>query len=134
VDFAPLRRSHADDILEIEYWALEAFPAIITSSYEVFMSAQKMRSPRWIWQRPKWPAFTWDAAVLSNTLSRARRAQGELAGVARLLDSKLDLSAQVEILTLEGLTTCAIEGEKLNPDSVRSSIARRLGLPTAGLP
>jgi Fic family protein len=35
---------------------------------------------------------------------------------------------------LEGLTTSAIEGEKLNPDSLRSSIARRLGLPTAGLP
>ncbi len=98
------------------------------------MAPARVRSQRWIWQYPKWPTFTWDAAVLSTPLSRARRAQGELAGVARLLDSKLDLSAQLEILTLEGLTTSAIEGEKLNPDSLRSSIARRLGLPTTGLP
>jgi len=98
------------------------------------MTPARVRSQRWIWQYPKWPTFAWDAAVLSTTLSRARRVQGELAGVARLLDSKLDLSAQLEILTLEGLTTSAIEGEKLNPDSLRSSIARRLGLPTSGLP
>ena len=98
------------------------------------MGPAKVRSQGWIWQYPKWPTFTWDAAVLSTTLSRARRAQGELAGVARLLDSKLDLSAQLEILTLEGLATSAIEGEKLDQDSLRSSVARRLGLPTAGLP
>jgi Fic family protein len=98
------------------------------------MPSAKAPSQRWIWQNPKWPAFTWDAAVLSTALSRARRAQGELAGVARLLDSKLDLSAQVEILTLEGLSTSAIEGERLNPDALRSSLALRLGLPTAGLP
>ncbi len=108
--------------------------AIITSLNEVFMTLARVRSQRWIWQHPKWPTFFWDAAVLSTTLSRARRAQGELAGVARLLDSKLDLSTQLEILTLEGLTTSAIEGENLNPDSLRSSIARRLGLPTGGLP
>lgn len=98
------------------------------------MTIPRVPSQRWIWQHPRWPAFVWDAAVLSTTLSRARRVQGELAGVARLLDSKLDLSAQLEILTLEGLTTSAIEGEKLNPASLRSFIARRLGLPTGGLP
>lgn len=98
------------------------------------MTIPRARSQRWIWQHSKWPAFAWDSAVLSTTLSKARRGQGELAGVARLLDSKLDLSAQLEILTLEGLTTSAIEGENLNPDSLRSSIARRLGLPTGGLP
>jgi Fic family protein len=98
------------------------------------MTPAKTRPRRWVWQHPNWPKFTWDEAILSPALSRARRAQGELAGVARLLDSKLDLSAQLEVLTLEGLTTSAIEGEKLNPDAVRSSIARRLGLPTGGLP
>jgi Fic family protein len=77
--------------------------------------------------------FSWDTAALSPGLSRVRRAQGELSGVARLLDSKLDLSAQLEILTLEGQMTSAIEGEILNPDALRSSIARRLGLPTGGL-
>jgi Fic family protein len=98
------------------------------------MAPAKLRAPRWIWQRPNWSIFTWDDAALSAPLSRARRAQGELAGVARLLDSKLDVTAQLEVLTLEGLMTSAIEGETLNPNSLRSSIARRLGLPTAGLP
>jgi Fic family protein len=107
---------------------------MITSIYEVIMTPAKLRSPRWIWEDPHWPIFTWNDSALSAPLSRARRAQGELAGVARLLDMKLDLSAQIEILTLEGLMTSAIEGEKLNPDSLRSSLARRLGLPTAGLP
>lgn len=97
------------------------------------MTPTRLRSRHWIWQQPAWPAFTWDAA-LSPALSRSRRAQGELAGIARLLDAKLDLSAQLEVLTLEGLTTSAIEGEKLDPNALRSSLARRLGLPTAGLP
>ena len=98
------------------------------------MSPSGVRSHRWIWQHPRWPAFTWDAGALSSALSRSRRAQGELAGIARLLDPTLDLSAQLEVLTLDGLTTSAIEGEQLDPKALRSSIASRLGLPTAGLP
>jgi Fic family protein len=89
---------------------------------------------RWIWQRPSWPHFTWDAAALAVSLARVRRAQGELAGVARLLDTKADLAAQLEVLTLEGMKTSAIEGETPDPGALRSSLARQLGLPTAGLP
>jgi Fic family protein len=51
-----------------------------------------------------------------------------------MLDDESNLATQLEVLTREGLTTSAIEGEKLDPHSVRSSIARRLGLPTAGMP
>lgn len=89
---------------------------------------------RWIWQQPRWPQFTWNQAALAAPLSRARRAQGELLGMARLLDPQQDAAAQLEVLTLEGLTTSAIEGEQLDPKAVRSSLARRLGLPTAGAP
>jgi Fic family protein len=88
----------------------------------------------WIWQHPRWPEFSWDQAALSAPLSRVRRVQGELLGVARLLDPKQDLVTQLEVLTLEGVKTSAIEGEELDQKAVRSSIARRLGLPTAGLP
>ena len=88
---------------------------------------------RWIWQQPHWPAFTWDAGMLAAPLARARRAQGELGGIARLLDSGLDLTARLEVLSIEGLATSAIEGEKLDPLAVRSSLARRLGIPLAGL-
>lgn len=54
--------------------------------------------------------------------------------MARLLDPDSDLHAQVEVLTSEGVATSAIEGERLDPNALRSSLARRLGLPTAGLP
>jgi Fic family protein len=92
------------------------------------------RLKQWIWQNPKWPHFTWDAGALSTPLAAARRAQGEVAGMARLLDANADLQAQLEVLTKEGIATSAIEGEKFDPGSLRSSLARRLGLPTAGLP
>ena len=92
------------------------------------------RLKQWIWENPKWPQFTWDAGALSTPLAAARRAQGEVAGMARLLDANADLQAQLEVLTNEGIATSAIEGEKFDPNSLRSSLARRLGLPTAGLP
>ncbi|HUR41726.1 MAG TPA: Fic family protein [Verrucomicrobiae bacterium] len=89
---------------------------------------------RWIWEQKGWPSFHWDPAALSPALAKARHAQGEVAGMARLLDPHADLDAQLEVLTREGVATSAIEGEKLEPNSLRSSLARRLGLPTAGLP
>jgi Fic family protein len=88
----------------------------------------------WIWQRPKWPDFHWDSERLAQPLAAARKAQGELGGMARLLDPNSDLRAQLEILTSEGVATSAIEGERFDPNALRSSLARRLGLPTAGLP
>jgi len=54
--------------------------------------------------------------------------------MARVLDPNQVAAAQLEVLTLEGLKTSAIEGEELDPKAVRSSLARRLGLPTGGLP
>src|SRR5262245_17369622 len=98
------------------------------------MAGRRLPAPRWIWQRPDWPGFTWDDAGLSAMLARARRAQGELTGMARLLDARLDATTLLETLELEGLNTSAIEGETLDPGALRSSLARRLGLPTAGLP
>lgn len=96
------------------------------------MPAKPLRP--WIWQRPEWPEFHWDSAGLAQLLAAARRAQGELSGMARLLDPDSDLRAQLEMLTSEGVATSAIEGERFDPNAVRSSLARRLGLPTAGLP
>ncbi len=89
---------------------------------------------QWIWQQPNWPALTWDEAKLSPLLSRARKQQGHLLGAARLLDNKLSLEAQAQILVEDGFNTSAIEGEQLDLDSIRSSVARHLGLPNVGLP
>jgi Fic family protein len=105
---------------------------IIASPFEAIMTAKHLK--RWIWQQDGWPGLRWDAAALAAPLAAARRAQGEVAGMARLLDDDAELEAQVEVLTREGVATSAIEGESVDPGAVRSSLARRLGLPTAGLP
>lgn len=90
--------------------------------------------PPWIWQQPDWPRFRWDEARLARLLSGARLAQGKALGAVRFLDADLTLEAVAAILVENGLTTSAIEGERLDPASVRSSVARHLGLSTAGLP
>ena len=90
--------------------------------------------PAWIWQQPDWPRFHWDVGRLAPLSAQARLAQGKILGAARLLDANLTREAVAAILVEDGLTTSAIEGERLDVDAVRSSVARRLGLPTAGLP
>lgn len=89
---------------------------------------------RWIWQDPEWPRLRWDQGALAPRLARARLAQGKALGAVRLLDAGLTLEAAAAILVEDGLTTSAIEGERLDLDAVRSSVARHLGLPSAGLP
>jgi Fic family protein len=88
---------------------------------------------RWIWQRHAWPNFEWDDAKLANPLAKARLRQGELLGATRLLDPGLSREAQAQILIQDGINTSAIEGEQIDVDAIRSSVARHLGLPTAGL-
>lgn len=90
--------------------------------------------PPWIWQHPDWPAFRWDAAAIAPLQGKARLAQGKVLGAARMLDDGLSLEAVAAILVEDGLTTSAIEGERLDVEAVRSSVARHLGLPTVGLP
>jgi len=82
----------------------------------------------WVWQQPDWPAWRWDLASLADALARARKAQGEALGRAKLLSPSLDAKAQSEILAAEGLGTSEIEGEKLDVQALRRSIARRLGV------
>ncbi|MHB1619818.1 MAG: Fic family protein [Sulfuricella sp.] len=90
--------------------------------------------PQWIWQRADWPNFRWDDSAVLPVLAQARLRQGRLLGYAKLLDSNLSREAQAQILVEESVGTSAIEGEKLDLDSVRFSVARHLGLATAGLP
>ena len=88
----------------------------------------------WIWQQPNWPKFVWDANEISNPLVQARLAQGKLHGVAHILNADLSSEALTSILIQDGITTSAIEGERLHLDAVRSSVANQLGLPNVGLP
>jgi len=87
----------------------------------------------YIWQQPDWTAFRWDAAVLLPLLGDCRKRQGKLLAEVASLGMAQAVEAQADVLTEEAVTTSAIEGESLARESVRSSVARQLGLPTAGL-
>lgn len=82
----------------------------------------------YIWQRPDWPQWRFDAAALAEPLAQVHRAQGHLAGRMAELGMAQRGLASLQALTQEVITTSAIEGEALNLDAVRSSIARRLGV------
>ncbi|NJB67223.1 Fic family protein [Desulfobaculum xiamenense] len=89
--------------------------------------------PRYIWEQDGWPDLTWDSGQLLGPLSECRRRQGRLQ--ARFESSGLaeDLKAQAETLEEDAVQTAAIEGERLDREMVRSSVATHLGLEQGGL-
>lgn len=88
---------------------------------------------KYIWQCKSWPRLVWNSGSLLSLLGEARLAQGDFLSRIKHLGFKLSEEAQVDILAEEAIKTSAIEGERLNRQTVRSSIARHLGLPVAGL-
>lgn len=91
---------------------------------------QRMR--KFIYQHTDWPHFVWENDELLNLLSEARNLQGRLIGKMEALGFDLRNEALLETLTLDVLKTSEIEGEFLNTNEVRSSIARKLGIEYAG--
>lgn len=89
---------------------------------------------RYIWQFPTWPEFRWDSTVLLKLLGDCRFQQGSLLAQMRELGFEVQQQARAEILIEEALKTSEIEGVRLDMRAVRSSVARRLGLPSAGRP
>lgn len=88
---------------------------------------------KYIWQLPDWPNFIWDSSKLIEPLSSLSRLHGELKGQMSLVGFNNKSETQLTALTDDLLNSSAIEGVVLNADSVRSSIARRLGLESDGL-
>ncbi len=88
---------------------------------------------KYVWEHENWPSFTWKSDVLLPLISRARLGQGKLISQMSCLGFGFSREAQAEILIEEAVKTSAIEGERLNRESVRSSVARKLGLSYAGL-
>ena len=86
-----------------------------------------------VWQASDWPGWRYDLAALARPLADASRAQGLLMG--RLADVGMALRDQASLsaLTDDVVKTSEIEGEKLDVESVRSSIARRLGVDIGAL-
>src|SRR5262249_55793082 len=87
---------------------------------------------RYLYIHKDWPHFRWDAERLVPHLSAVRYKQGRLLGKMQDLGYQLKEEATLAALTEETVKSSAIEGEELNPESVRSSLARRMGLETAG--
>ncbi len=92
-----------------------------------------MREKVYIHEQPGWPAFVVDSNALATALARVRHKQGRLLGRMEGLGFDLRSEANLGVLTSDVVKSSAIEGQKLNPDEVRSSIARRLGLDVGGL-
>jgi len=87
----------------------------------------------YLWERSQWPAMTWDERRLSPLLARASREQGRLLGKMEGLGFRLRSEAHLRTLTEDVVKSSEIEGEKLDTEQVRSSIARKLGLDVGGL-
>src|SRR5579872_7212957 len=87
----------------------------------------------YIHERKDWPDFHWNIEKLAEPLASVRYRQGGLIGQMKGLGFRLQQEAVLETLTKDVLKTSEIEGEKLDAEQVRSSVARRLGLDIGGL-
>jgi Fic family protein len=85
----------------------------------------------YIHQKSSWPTFRWDIEAVSTLLASVRNKQGKLIGRMESLGFTLQKEAVLQTLTLDALKSNEIEGEILDADQVRSSIARRLGIDIA---
>ena len=87
----------------------------------------------YIHELPEWPRFRWEDGRLAAPLATARHLQGRLIGQMEALGFKVKEEAVLRTLTDDVLKSSEIEGEKLDADQVRSSVARRLGMDISGL-
>lgn len=90
--------------------------------------------PIYIWQYPEWPSFTWNDSRLIALLSEVRNLEGKIQGMMDGLGFNVQSMTALNVMTEDVLRSNEIEGVILNSDKVRSSIARHLGIDTAGLP
>lgn len=89
--------------------------------------------PTYIHELPDWPKFRWDNKRLADQLAAVRHRQGRLIGRMEALGLTLQKEATLQSLTEEVVKSSEIEGEILDKDQVRSSLARRLGVDIGGL-
>lgn len=91
-----------------------------------------MNSPLWIWQQPAWPRFTWQNEAIAPMLRNCIDMEGRLLGKIGSVDALSECQNILDTLLQNIVTSSAIEGEQLNVGSVRSSLARRLGIEEQG--
>ncbi len=88
---------------------------------------------KYIYEYNKWPEFTWNDKKIAVILGKVRHLQGKIFGQMSALGFAIKEETILSTLTLDVLKSSEIEGEFLNQEQVRSSIARRLGLEYAGV-
>lgn len=88
---------------------------------------------KYIYEHKNWPKFTWRETAINAVFGEVRNLQGKLIGQMNMLGFATKEEATLTTLTLDVIKSSEIEGEKLDYDQVRSSIARRLGLNIGGL-
>lgn len=88
---------------------------------------------KYIYQYKNWPDFTWQDKAINAVFGEVRHLQGKIAGQMSSLGFSTKEEANLTTLTMDVIKSSEIEGEQLNYNQVRSSIARRLGLDVGGL-
>jgi len=88
---------------------------------------------KYIYQHENWTDFSWENASVSVALGKVRLLQGKILGQIHAIGFLSKEEKNLEMLTLDVIKSSEIEGEKLNYEQVRSSIARHLGINSAGL-
>jgi len=88
---------------------------------------------KYIYQYDNWPNLTWNESEIQLILGNVRHLQGKIFGQINALGFSVKEETMLTTLTLDVLKSSEIEGELLNYEQVRSSIARRLGLEYAGM-
>lgn len=88
---------------------------------------------KYIYEHQNWTDFSWDEKAINSLFGEVRLMQGKIIGQMNALGFSTKEEATLTALTLDIVKSSEIEGELLNYEQVRSSIARRLGLNTVGL-
>ena len=86
----------------------------------------------YVYEQKNWPLFTWDAELITKILGSVRHRQGQILGQMQALGFRIQEETMLKALTMDVMKSSEIEGELLNPEQVRSSIARHLGIEIAG--
>ena len=93
-----------------------------------------MNASLYIWQRPGWPKLTYDPVQTGAAVTATRRAQGSVEGRLSAIGIDERRQLEAESWAQEAVATAAIEGERIDLESVRSSVCRRLGIERAKAP
>lgn len=100
----------------------------------VVFDANNKENNIYIYEHKDWPNFFWNNDIIVNPLAEVRNLQGKLIGIMESLGFDNQEESNINNLIADVVNTSDIEGEKINPKIVRSSIAKKLGLNYKGLP